>query len=1754
MLVNKIVGASDFFRDTMFKTTVRYILLALLTIFVGLDTYAQTITIGTIDPGPYAPGSTIAVPFHVDDTGGCIGKDNTYQLYISDALGSFAASTTPVATSAPNTFYATFLNYILPAGLTPGNYKFMVKATRPTPGVSSIASAAVVVAVGTPVTAGVTSFSTIGTGNETFGQCNNPANQYTFSDGSAAAAVTSTASFFNESTQTPEVIDQDIKTDYTFTAAHTNYTIIAKSVSATGTVSTKAYTLINNPITSSIRVVGNSTVCISPGSGGTASLTYEIDPASIQSNYPGNLYTISWGDGATTVLTFCDIRALNGLVTHPYTRASCGNPLPNQNNKFEVDVDISNTYCGPVGNRVVTYAAILKTPINTIQGPANVCTGPQQVIFNNLSAPGPDPNSTSLLCTDNPNARYIWLVNGVVKAAGYKQTDQFKYAFPTHGTYTITLREQVGNGYCPAADGVFTVCVQDPPTASFTIPATPVCISAPVTPTNTTNPDVICNAGYTYIWTVDKNTYTFGGGTTLNSVQPQFNFTAAGTYNLTLQVTAPGGCTNTSQPQQIVIAPTPTATLAADLFLCGKGQTINFDNTRVTFTGASSTEGSLFLWEVAGGGGYHFVNSTTANSEYPQILFDDFGVYHVKVTRSNACGDAIGTQDITFQNAPTVDAGTVPAIICQAPTAGTPTVVHLNGTVKNGTVTSPIWTTSGSGTFSPATSLVTDYTPSNQDYLNGSVVLTLSGSTGLSGACATVTSSITLNLTKRTTITSATSNSICSGNNVGYTMTANNPGSSFTWTGTVTSGSASGVTASGTVALINDQLVNLTPTIDAVIKYTITPTNANGCPGDPFDFTVTVPSVPVVTFTPPLAICSNSPAGINFTSSPGTRYTWRVSLPAGVTGGRDQAAFTNNNTITDRLVNNNPTTATVVYTVTPYNSNSTCPGAAVSISVDVYPAPVTSVAGQNQSLCGQTSYVLQGNSPGTGTGKWTVVSGTGLTFADDTSPTTTVSGLAYGSTYTLKWTITSPNGCTSESSINISVTAATVGGITSGADTVCAGNNSGNITLTGRVGNVLRWERSTNSGVNWQTVPGGNIADTQSYLNLTQTTQYRAIVLNGSCNIDSSTVTIITVNPPAVIATAGVNQILCNFNTTTLNGNDPGIFVGIWTQTNGPSVTITDIHNPKTTITGLTGANTYTFRWTITGLPPCADSFADVTITNNADVVASFTTSPKTGCGNLTVNFTNTSNNQPSAVFKWNFGDGSTSNTASPQHIFAQRTDGRDTTYYISLAVISNCVQRPAIIDSVLVRPATPIARILPVSTNGCGNFAINVQNTSPGNNVSYDFYLYDGNILVQTITKTDKTNAIFNPISTTVRKTFTVYMIATGYCGTTNESTHVPIVISPSDVVAQMFIQNDVHAGCAPLNATFVNNSYGGNNFYYTVYDANNNVVDKPVASTASLPYTFTKAGTYFITITAINSCGMNESPRTRVDVFPVPTPSFVADVTTACKNLRVTFTNNTVSNEPNTPATSLVYDWDFGDGTTHSVLFAPVHSYAKSGTFTVTLTATNTASGCSDVFTRQSYIVINAPPSTAFSAQPDSIISIPNYTMSFVDKTKGNPITWKWQFSDGQVSNKQNPIVTFADTGIYKVTLTTNNTIGCDSALTKTVRIDGVPGQLYLPNAFMPNSATNDLRVFRAKGSGIKQWHLQIFNIYGQLLWETTKLTTKGEPMEAWDGTFNGTPMPQGVYQWQASATFINGNEWKGNAYGTELPKRVGSIHLIK
>ncbi|MFI5157607.1 MAG: PKD domain-containing protein [Sphingobacteriales bacterium] len=1728
----------------MNKIFIKSVFLVIPLLFAFTSLIAQTITIGSIDTGPYGSGSTIAVPFTVNDASGCITQNNIYSLYLCDASGN------PIPGAPVDTiknFYGTAFNFTVPVGTPAGTYTFIVKSSSPA--VSSSASSPFTISATAGGTAAATCPSTQiadPTYPTVYGTCSGSNGmQYTFTNASSSGS-TVTATFFNEFTQTIEASNVSLNPNYTFTANAANYIVTVKSVSASGIVSTYSYQLVNNVVNSNFGSTGNSTACLVSG---FAQLTYTIDITSangIQHNYPGNLYTISWGDGTPNgVYTLCQIEALNGQISHNYTKISCGYSAGATNNAFPVNFLTNNNFCGKIGTVVSDVAEIYNVPQNSFTGPSVACTG-TPVSFINTSTPGP--------CSSNSTALYNWSVDGIIIAYSYKITKNFVPTL-TEGNHTIALHlvNPVNGLNCLPSDYSQTICVQDPPKPNFIIAQKTMCIGdGPIIPTNTSVIDSSCNKQYSYTWTVKPSTgVTYNAG----AIQPSIAFTSPGIYTVGLAITT-ASCGKITAPtvDTIVVNATPVATLSGDFSTCGNNQTLSFDSvtTRPTYTilsGTAQPQANTYTWSVTGGA-FSYAAGYTLHSKYPHIIFNDYTTYTVTVTQQNNCGLTTSVpQHITFQQAPTVDAGN-DTTICAGTSA------FLKGKITGNGLVSYKWI-GGGGTYTPnANSLNTTYTPSAAEISAGHVTLTLQATTSIAAPCNLINNSVIITIIPTGKITSPLTKAICSNQRINYQITSNNTPSTYTWTAQLISGSASGFSASGISSKITDSLINTDPTasINAVVAYTITPISSTGCAGTPSILNVTVAPLPILTATiANPAICSNQPANITLTTKlSGVSYTWTSTAPANISGNTNQATAVNTAEIKDLLINNGSSPANVTYTITPFSASG-CQGTPITAVITVQPLPVTAYAGPDQTVCGINTYTLQGNSPGFGHGKWTIVTGSGVNITNDTIPNTTVNGLIGGNIYQFEWTITTSPTCQSQNTVSITVNSATVPGVTSSANptTVCANSNGGLISLTGQVGKVLHWQKSIDNGVTFQTVIPIDSTSSLVYNNLTQTTEYQAVVQNASCDILTSTPITITVNQPAPTSIAGKDTTLCSAASYQLNGNNPGTFAASWRQIAGPPVTFADSTNYRTVVNGLKGG-VYTFIWIIKGASPCSDSQSQVNITDNADVIASFTNGAINSCGSQTVTFTNTSNNQSGASFLWNFGDGTTSTAASPQHFFKETTNGTDTAYVVSLSVLSNCKQRPPVYDTIHITSDKVIAAILPLQTTGCAPFTLDIQNVSPGNNVSYKFYLYNGNALVQELDKTDKTDAIFTPINVNAPTQYTVYMTTVGLCGTTATTNKIPIAVSPPTVTPQMYILNNMSSGCAPLNVSFVNNSSGGSSYHYNIYDANGNLIEQPIAGTANLPYIFTATGSYSVSITAANNCSPQgiESAKIAITVYPVPQPTFAASIDCAAT---VSFLNTTTQNGT-TPSGSLSYSWNFGDGSASDYGFTPKPHYYnfKKSPFTVTLTATNTVTGCADS-TKQT-VNINAPLIAQFKEQPDSVITIPNYEFSFIDESTGPPSSWAWNFGDGTTSTVHNPEHRYSDTGYYQVRLIISNNGSCTSSVTHIVRVTGTPGQLFLPNAFMPTGSAYDLRLFMAKGSGIKTWELQIFNNYGQLLWETNKLDSKGSPVEGWDGTFRGVLMQQGAYIWQASATFINGSVWKGMSYNNSPLKRTGTVNLIR
>jgi gliding motility-associated-like protein len=126
--------------------------------------------------------------------------------------------------------------------------------------------------------------------------------------------------------------------------------------------------------------------------------------------------------------------------------------------------------------------------------------------------------------------------------------------------------------------------------------------------------------------------------------------------------------------------------------------------------------GSTYLW--AGPNGF---TSTLQNPSITNVTAANAGTYSLYII-TNTCSSIAGTVDVAVDAFPIANAG-LDLVAC--PTA---TSVQLVGNISGGTITG-IWTTAGSGMFSPsANDLNAQYLPSAQDRSAGSVTLTLASS------------------------------------------------------------------------------------------------------------------------------------------------------------------------------------------------------------------------------------------------------------------------------------------------------------------------------------------------------------------------------------------------------------------------------------------------------------------------------------------------------------------------------------------------------------------------------------------------------------------------------------------------------------------------------------------------------------------------------------------------------------------------------------------------------------------------------------------------------------------------------------------------------------------------------------------------------------------------------------------------------------------------------------------------------------------
>jgi gliding motility-associated-like protein len=298
---------------------------------------------------------------------------------------------------------------------------------------------------------------------------------------------------------------------------------------------------------------------------------------------------------------------------------------------------------------------------------------------------------------------------------------------------------------------------------------------------------------------------------------------------------------------------------------------------------------------------------------------------------------------------------------------------------------------------------------------------------------------------------------------------------------------------------------------------------------------------------------------------------------------------------------------------------------------------------------------------------------------------------------------------------------------------------------------------------------------------------------------------------------------------------------------------------------------------------------------------------------------------------------------------------------------------------------------------------------------------------------------------------------------------------------------------------------------------------------------HTYSTFGTYHILLTVTDGiCVETASATVQINPIP-PVVDFAYDPPAGCAPLTVSFTNLTQYADPGS------YFWEFGEDQGTSRAINPTYTYYEPGIYSVTLSASNITNDTTTV-TKHMIIEVFDRPSAQFNVKP-RLMYIPGDRL-FTDNQSFGASEYLWDFGDETTSTDFEPEHEYKALGVYTITLVASDAQGCSDTtrLEAGVHVDR-GGELLIPNAFSPNlggpgSGVEGNDMFIPLMRGVSDFHMWVFNRWGELLFETTNAE------QGWDGYYKGKLCQQDVYVYKITAKYANG----------QLVTKVGDIHLIR
>jgi gliding motility-associated-like protein len=360
---------------------------------------------------------------------------------------------------------------------------------------------------------------------------------------------------------------------------------------------------------------------------------------------------------------------------------------------------------------------------------------------------------------------------------------------------------------------------------------------------------------------------------------------------------------------------------------------------------------------------------------------------------------------------------------------------------------------------------------------------------------------------------------------------------------------------------------------------------------------------------------------------------------------------------------------------------------------------------------------------------------------------------------------------------------------------------------------------------------------------------------------------------------------------------------------------------------------------------------------------------------------------------------------------------------------------------------------------------------------------------------------------------TYTVTTIVQLSCGADTVQTNIRVVDCEPPCLANLSPPTD---SCLQSALQFgISSDSSISSVFWNFGDPSSGIDNN--STIANPAHLFSGPGTYTITAIVELSCG-TDTLETVVSVVECDLPCF-ADLSPPTDSCLQSVLQFGVSSDSSISSV----EWNFGDpvsGTNNnSALANPTHIFSSPGTYTVTavvelscgtdtLQTTVTVLDCSEPCEG---VIVNQAEGCLLPTSPFVILSdagVSNVLWDFGDTNSGT----------ANQSNSLAPFHEFSSPGLYYITAFVSFSCGNDTLQATYRAIDCDTLQptcaLFIPTAFSPNADGLNDDFSPITSCSFQTYRLEIFNRWGQLLFETDSST------DTWNGTFRGKDCPSGVY----------------------------------